>query len=131
VLGPDLTAGSGAEVVAEVLGAGESSALEKSRDTMVGDTETKGELPELGGRDVVIVDDIAATGGTMAKAVKMCQEKGAGKVICAVVHPVLALDCLNLIRNTGAVFVACNTIESAISRIHVEKKIAEFIKGGS
>jgi len=128
VLGPDLTASSGAETVAKVLGISESSALEKFRDRDTGATETKGELPELNGRDVIIVDDIAATGGTMSKAVSMCKEKGAGKIICAVVHPVLAQDCLNRIRNTGAEFIGCNTIESCISKVHVEKKIAEFIK---
>jgi ribose-phosphate pyrophosphokinase len=128
VIGPDLTAAGGAEIVTRVLGAEDMMAIVKERDRQLGEIKTTGSLPDLTGRPAVIVDDLAATGGTIVKAAEMCKSKGASQVVAAVVHPVLAGDCLNSVRSTGAKFLACNTLETSISKIHIERKAAEFIK---
>lgn len=127
VISPDLTAGDDAREVAETLGASVET-IEKHRDVDTYESTEKHNIQDLGGKDVVIVDDIAETGGTMAKAIGICKKNNAGKIVCAVVHPVLAGECLERITGAGADFVGANTIDSPISKISVEKIITDFIK---
>lgn len=42
------------------------------------------EVPELGGRDVFLVDDVLYTGRTLFKALDYCMDAGAARVRCAV-----------------------------------------------
>ncbi|MCD4740825.1 ribose-phosphate diphosphokinase [archaeon] len=129
VIAPDFTSGESADKVAEALGASDSKAIHKKRDLDTNETIINEEdITGLEGLDVIIVDDIAETGGTMAKAIDLCKKRGAGKIICAAVHPVLAGDCLERIKNKGADFIATNTIDSEISKISVEHTLAEYIK---
>lgn len=46
------------------------------------------------GKEVVIVDDICATGKTLEIAAKVCRSRGAKKVFAAVTHPLLTNDAL-------------------------------------
>jgi ribose-phosphate pyrophosphokinase len=129
VIGPDFTSNKNAEEVAKLMGASDSTAIHKKRDLNTYETTIQEEdLKELKGRDVVIVDDIAETGGTMAKAIDLCKKRGAGKIVCAVVHPVLAGDCLERIGSKTSEFIATNTIQSKISKISVEETLAEYVK---
>jgi ribose-phosphate pyrophosphokinase len=127
VIGPDFTSDFSAKEVSAALG-GESSSVHKKRDKDTGETTiTSHGITGVGGRDVVIVDDIANTGGTIAKAIKLCKENGAKRVISCVVHAVLAKDCLGRVSSEGE-FVACDTIDSPISKVTVVPRLAEFIK---
>jgi ribose-phosphate pyrophosphokinase len=126
VVGPDMGTEKGAAEVAEALGAA-GATLKKERDRVSGKIQTKGQV-EAKGRDVVIVDDIAASGVTLENAVKLCKQAGAGKVICAVAHAVLAGSCLQRVRGAGAELVATNTIDSEVSVIDVAGSIAGYIR---
>jgi ribose-phosphate pyrophosphokinase len=126
VVGPDFRAGSGAKEVAQSLGVAET-VFEKERDRESGKI-TMHAQGQFSGKDVVIVDDIAATGGTMEKAVAHCKGAGANRVICVVVHPVLAKNCLERVRNAGADFISVNTLESEISKIDIVPRIVEYFK---
>jgi ribose-phosphate pyrophosphokinase len=126
VIGPDLTSEKGADEVAAILGSKET-AFQKKRDYTTGKVETQG-AADVKGRDVVIVDDIAATGGTLEKAINICKQGGAKRIICVVAHPVLAGKCLERVKNTGAEFLATNTIDSEISKIDVTGAVAEYLK---
>lgn len=43
-------------------------------------------IGEVKGRDVLITDDMTSTGGTLINAARVCKERGAGRVCCALSH---------------------------------------------
>ena len=75
--------------------------FEKKRDVETGDIKMSGEL-SLKDKDVVIADDIIATGGTMASAIKISKESGANKVYAAATHALLLQNARFRILNAGA-----------------------------
>ncbi len=81
---------------------------------------------DVEGRDVVIVDDIISTGGTIAKAAETMVENGAKSVEAACVHAVLAANALNKLYSHGIrKVIATDTIEQAVSVLSVSKIIAD------
>ena len=79
-------------------------------------------------RDVIIVDDIISTGGTVVEAAKKLYELGARSVSAACVHAVLADYAAIKLFNSGIRdILATDTIECAFSRVSVAKLIAENI----
>ncbi|TAD92642.1 MAG: ribose-phosphate pyrophosphokinase [Bacteroidetes bacterium] len=62
-------------------------------------------------RDVVLIDDICDTGGTLAKAAGMLRQKGARTVRAMCTHPVLSGSAYTNIENSALEeLVVCNTI---------------------
>ncbi len=62
-------------------------------------------------RDVVIIDDICDTGGTLAKSAGLLKEKGARTVRALITHPVLSGKAYENIENSVLEeLVVCDTI---------------------
>jgi ribose-phosphate pyrophosphokinase len=62
-------------------------------------------------KDVVIIDDICDTGGTLAKSAGLLKEKGARSVRALITHPVLSGKAYENIENSAMEeLVVCNTI---------------------
>lgn len=80
-------------------------------------------------RDVVIFDDMIATGGTMATAISMLRQQGARKVYLAAVHPVLTGSAMLKLYRSGvdAVF-ATDTLDKGVSTVSVAPLIADAVK---
>jgi ribose-phosphate pyrophosphokinase len=57
-------------------------------------------IGEVKGRDVVIVDDMVDTGGTLVQSVEALIKEGARKVYAACTHPVLSGEALDRIENS-------------------------------
>lgn len=68
-----------------------------------GDKDVQVQLPavDLKGRRVVILDDVASSGRTIAKATHAALEAGATSVDVAVTHALFADDALQVIREAG------------------------------
>jgi ribose-phosphate pyrophosphokinase len=68
-----------------------------------GDKDVQVQLPavDLKGRRVVILDDVASSGRTLAKATHAALEAGASSVDVAVTHALFADDALQVIREAG------------------------------
>ena len=49
-------------------------------------------IGDVKGKDLVIIDDIIDTGGTITKAAEMMIKEGAASVRCACTHPILSCD---------------------------------------
>ena len=78
------------------------------RKTRRGDRDVTVELPDDGaaadgvrGRAVVLIDDLASTGHTLAQAARALHARGAASVDAAVVHALFRGDALALLRDAG------------------------------
>jgi ribose-phosphate pyrophosphokinase len=101
--------------------------LEKTR--LSGDTVViKTKNLDVTGRHVVLVDDMIATGGTMAESIRMLKTQGAVDVHIACVHPVLARNAALRLFNAGVKdIIATDTLEKAESRLSVAPLIAKAL----
>lgn len=100
-------------------------ANEVSEMTVIGDVR---------GKDVVLIDDIVDTGGTLCKAAQMLMDKGAVSVRALITHPVLSGNAYEKIENSALTeLVVCNTIPvkqdcSKIKVLSVSQLFATAIK---
>lgn len=68
-------------------------------------------IGDVTGRDVVLLDDICDTGGTLAKSAGLLKEKGARSVRAFCTHPVLSGKAYDNINNSALEeLVVCDTI---------------------
>ena len=105
----------------------EYAVLEKRR---ISDEEVELSVGEIrvSGRDVIIVDDIISTGGTMAEAVKNMKRLGADKVYAVCAHPILVGDALYRILRAGAeAVIGTDTVDSPVSYVSVAPLIANAL----
>ena len=125
---PDEGARDKAAAVKERYGVGDVDHFVKTRI----DPETVSQEPnetDPSGRDVVIVDDIIATGGTAAGAVELLHERSANQVFVACVHAVLAETARTKLARAGvADIIATDTVEGPASRVSVAGAIANHLE---
>jgi ribose-phosphate pyrophosphokinase len=68
-------------------------------------------IGDVTGKDIVLVDDICDTGGTLVKAASLLKEKGARTVRALITHPVLSGKAYETIENSILEeLVVCDTI---------------------
>jgi len=127
VIGPDAEAEQWAKLAAERLHS-DYDVFEKKR---LGDAkvEIRPRRSDARGRDVLIVDDIISTGGTIVEAVKILLGQGAKRIQVACTHPILAPGALEKIRETGVEdIIGTDTVPSPISVVTVAPLIAEQVR---
>ncbi len=131
ILGPDTESINWAKELAEYYGTNDYDSLRKERDLSTGEIRTFVKSLELKGREVVVVDDIVSTGGTMANALRAAREMGANYLVAAFVHPVLVPGSLEKLVGAGAdALIATDTLEWIGSRATVVHTIAGALKSG-
>jgi len=82
-------------------------------------------------KNILIVDDIIATGGTILAATVQLKQAGAKSVSVACTHGVFTGDAIQ--RLTGGnidALLCCNTLESKVSNISVASTVAEELRKG-
>jgi ribose-phosphate pyrophosphokinase len=127
LISPDKGAVAMAKTAASCLDA-ECDYLEKTR---LSGTEVSMAPKEIDvvGRNVVIFDDMIATGGTMATAISLLKKQGARKVFLAAVHPVLTGNAiLKLYRSGVEAVLATDTIDRGVSTVSVAPLISDALK---
>lgn len=104
-------------------------ALKKQRDRKTGRVEIKtANLNQVRGRDLVLVDDMISTGGSIVKATEFLKKQKCGKVFVACTHALLIDNAEKKIRRAGvSQIVSANTIPSNASVVDVSGTIAKAI----
>lgn len=78
------------------------------------------------GKNVVIVDDIISTGGTISAATSLLKAQGANEIYVACIHGVFVQNAISRMHNAGVKdIVATDTIESEFSKISIAKMVAD------
>jgi len=96
-----------------------------------GDNDVRIELPAipLAGRHVVLLDDVASTGGTLVECARQAVSAGAARVDAAVTHALLDAAALARLAAAGvAEFVSTDTVPHPSNRIAVAGLIAAALK---
>jgi ribose-phosphate pyrophosphokinase len=127
IIGPDKGALGFAEEISVILKC-DCDYLEKTRISPE-KVEMKPKNLDVNGRDVVIIDDIISTGGTIVSASRILNDLGANKVLVGCVHPILVEDALLKIFAAGVDDVfATDTLKSDVSTISVAPLVAGYLK---
>ncbi len=127
VIGPDEESEQWAQAAAKVIGT-DHDVLQKRR-LGADKVEIRTRSLDVQGRDVLIMDDIISTGGTIVEASKILKSQGAQRLVVACTHPILAQDALAKIYESGAeIVVGTDTVPSSISYVSVAPLIADAIR---
>lgn len=139
VIGPDITSGETVEFAT-----GKKIAFEKTKvcpsckkpaiECTCAGISKKYEIKELKsdidfrGKNVVILDDMIASGSTMTKAAEKVRAGGAKKVVCAATHGLFIGNSLKTLQEKSDYLIVTDTIETSVSAVSVANLIAEAIK---
>ncbi len=127
IISPDKGAIDIAERVAEILGY-EYDYLEKKRISGE-EVETKPKNIDTTGRDVVIVDDMISTGGTMIKACEILKKEGTRKVLAAATHLLMVGNAEEKFEEAGIdKIIGTDTIPHKYATISVAPLIKEELR---
>jgi ribose-phosphate pyrophosphokinase len=128
VVSPDQGGKERAKEFAKELGS-EYIALEKKRDRKTGKVQIKTKnLDEVANRDLILVDDMISTGGSIVKATQFLKKQKCKKVYVACTHALLMNDAEKKIKKAGVTkIVSVNTIPGKTSLVDVSNTIAKAI----
>ena len=83
---------------------------------------------DVKGKNVLIVDDIISTGGTIIKAVQKLREMGAGRVFATAVHGLFVNGSGEKIRGMVEELAVTNTVHSEYSRIDISAEVSGHLR---
>ena len=128
VVSPDQGGKERAKEFAKELGS-EYIALEKKRDRKTGKVQIKTKnLDEVANRDLILVDDMISTGGSIVKATQFLKKQKCKKVYVACTHALLMNNAEGKIRKAGVTkIISANTIPGKTSIVDISDAIAKAI----
>ena len=129
VVSPDQGGKERAKVFAKEFGS-EYIALEKKRDRKTGKVQIKTKnVDEVTNRDLILVDDMISTGGSIVKATQFLKKQKCKRVYVACTHALLINNAENKIKKAGVTrIVSTNTIPNKTSIVDISNTIAKAIK---
>ncbi len=104
-------------------------ALEKKRDRKTGKVKIKTKnLDEVKNRDLILVDDMISTGGSIIKAAQFLKKQKCKRIYVACTHALLMNDAEKKIKKAGVTsIISTNTIPGKTSKVDISKTIAKAI----
>ena len=104
-------------------------ALDKKRDKKTGKVEIKTKsIDEVKNRDLILVDDMISTGGSIIKATQFLKKQKCKRIYVACTHALLMNDAEKKIKKAGVTsIISTNTIPGKTSKVDISKTIAKAI----
>jgi len=128
VISPDFGSSRRTEAFAQLYGA-KFLQLSKTRDRVSGGVKLKDAKLEVSGKEVVIVDDIISTGGTILAAAEAVQGQGAKEVLAVCVHGLFVGDALQQLQEAGVKkIIGTNTAPGKFSKVDVSDALVAHLK---
>lgn len=128
VVSPDFGGSKRAEAFAALYGATFLS-LEKSRDRTSGEVRVTQGKVDVKKKDVIILDDIISTGGTVKAAAETVLSQGADGVTAICVHGLFVGDSMKKLEKSGVKrVVATNTVPGERSLVDVSEALSSHLR---
>ncbi len=105
-------------------------ALQKFRDRKTGKVRIKnGDLDNVKGRDLILVDDMISTGGSIVKATEFLKKQKCKRVFVACTHALLINNAEKKIKDAGVTkIISTNSIPGKTSIVNIADTIVKAIK---
>jgi ribose-phosphate pyrophosphokinase len=104
--------------------------LKKSRHRVTGDVTIDESLDmDISKRDVILIDDIISSGGSLIKAAEVLNKKGVRKIYAMCAHALLIRDAAQKIKSAGVEdIISTNSVPSQYSKVDLSPEIALALK---
>lgn len=128
VVSPDLGGTNRAKEFAKLFKS-DYIALKKQRDRKTGKVKImSSNLQNVANRDLILVDDMISTGGSIIKSTEFLKKQKCKRVFVACTHALLMNDAEKKIKKAGVTqIVSTNTISGKTSKVDVSRIIAKAI----
>ncbi len=128
VVSPDLGGSTRTDAFAQLYGTALLQ-LSKTRDRVTGGVKLRDAKLEVRGKDVLIVDDIVSTGGTICAAAEAVRAQGARRVVAVCIHGLFVEDALRNLQDAGVeTIVVTNTVPGEFCKVDVSEAIVSHLK---
>jgi ribose-phosphate pyrophosphokinase len=128
IIAPDKGAINHAETISSILKTN-CTFFEKQRDRITGKVETAKKDLNFRGKDIVIIDDMISTGGTIANVSKIAKSCGAERIVAACTHALLVGNAEEKMRGSGITdIVTTDTIPNKFCKISVASIISDTLR---
>jgi ribose-phosphate pyrophosphokinase len=128
VVSPDLGGKERAKQFANLLKT-DFIALKKHRDKKTGKVKILSEKVDVKDRDLIIVDDMISTGGSIVEATKFLKKQKCKRVFVACTHALLVNNASKKIKNAGvSQIISTNTVPGESAKVDVSKVISDALR---
>jgi len=128
VVSPDMGGSLRAKKFASLLNI-DFIALKKSRNRNTGKVQIHSSKADVRGKDLILVDDIISTGGSIIKAAQFLKRQKCKRLFVACTHGLLVEGAEKKIKKAGvSQIISTNTIPRSTSKVDVSGVIVESIQ---
>jgi len=128
VVSPDMGGSSRSKKFASLLKT-DFIVLKKHRDRKTGRVSIQTAKVDVQGKDLILVDDIISTGGSIIKAAQFLKKQKCKRVFVACTHGLLVDDAEKKIRKAGVSrIISTNTIPGNTSKVDVSGILAKSVR---
>ncbi len=128
VVSPDMGGSSRSKKFASLLKT-DFIVLKKHRDRKTGSVSIQTAKMDVQGKDLILVDDIISTGGSIIKAAQFLKKQKCKRVFVACTHGLLVEGAEKKIRKAGVSrIISTNTIPGNTSKVDVSGILAKSVK---
>ncbi|HET6591198.1 MAG TPA: ribose-phosphate diphosphokinase [Candidatus Nitrosocosmicus sp.] len=126
VVSPDQGGSDRVKLFADIIKS-PSLCMRKVRDRNTGQITIYDDLDlDVAGSDIIILDDMISSGGTIMKAIEILKKNKSGRIIVMCVHALSDESALDKLRKTGIFdLISTNSIPRSCSKIDLSDEISE------